>query len=229
MKGLPVYKKKSKHPLYNSTKLSTCRKDILRLSQSSNSRCFQGGKDERAVHTLYRSYFRVVRSVSYVKAFKTPSEFQNSRNVCCSRHSRLPSVKNVANSSNFFCFFLRTNLCEKWSLQVWNIFVQANSGLIYFPCKIYGPNRKCVRSSVSSICIRSVVNLGQGFRLQFGPGGTPLYKLFRYVPPQRRRVFAPFWSENGYSFCPCWSGYRVWFSRDLRECINVFIVSIPNE
>lgn len=94
MKRLPVYKKKSKHPLYNSTKLSSCRKDIIRrLSRSPSSRCFQGAKDERAVHTLYQSYFRVVRSAFYVKAFKTASEFQNSRNVCYSRHLRLHSVK----------------------------------------------------------------------------------------------------------------------------------------
>ena len=30
-------------------------------------------------------------------------------------------------------------------------------------------------------------------------GGTSLYKPFRYVPPQRVRVFAPFWSGIGYS------------------------------
>ena len=30
-----------------------------------------------------------------------------------------------------------------------------------------------------------------------GEGGAPLYKLCRYVPPNRSgRVFAPFWSEN---------------------------------
>ena len=37
------------------------------------------------------------------------------------------------------------------------------------------------------------------------------------APPGR--VFAPFWSENRYN--------RVWFLRELRECMNVFIVSIP--
>ena len=40
------------------------------------------------------------------------------------------------------------------------------------------------------------------------------------------RVFAPFWSENGYRLCPgVWN--RVWFSKELRERMNVFIVSIP--
>ena len=37
-------------------------------------------------------------------------------------------------------------------------------------------------------------------------GGTPLYKLYRYVPPHRVGLFAPFWSENGYTLCPFWSG-----------------------
>ena len=40
--------------------------------------------------------------------------------------------------------------------------------------------------------------------------------------------FGPFWSENGYRLCPFWSGMGYGF-RELRECMNVFIVSIPNE
>ena len=45
-----------------------------------------------------------------------------------------------------------------------------------------------------------------------GGGGTPLYKPKRYVPPQKGRVFDPFWSENGYRLCPFWSGigYGLW-------------------
>ena len=31
-------------------------------------------------------------------------------------------------------------------------------------------------------------------------GGTPLYKLYRYVPPGRVGYLRRFWSENGYSF-----------------------------
>ena len=38
-----------------------------------------------------------------------------------------------------------------------------------------------------------------------GGGGTTLYKPYRYVPPSGRG-FAPFWSENGYTLCPVWSG-----------------------
>ena len=40
-------------------------------------------------------------------------------------------------------------------------------------------------------------------------GGTPLYKPYRYVPPQRVGVFAPFWSDNGYTLCLFWSG--IWY------------------
>ena len=39
------------------------------------------------------------------------------------------------------------------------------------------------------------------------------------------RVFGPFWTENGYA--QVWN--RVWFSRELRERMNVFIFSILNE
>ena len=62
----------------------------------------------------------------------------------------------------------------------------------------------------------------------WGGGGTPLYKRYRYVPPHRvgflRRFglkmsihFANFALESGM------------VSRELRECMNVFIVLIPNE
>ena len=40
----------------------------------------------------------------------------------------------------------------------------------------------------------------------WGGGDTPLYKPYRYVPPHRVGVFAPFWSENWYRLCPFWSG-----------------------
>ena len=64
------------------------------------------------------------------------------------------------------------------------------------------------------------------------PGGAPLYKPYRVCAAPMRRVFAPFWSENGSRLCPVWFGNfwnRVWFSRKLRESMNVFIGSIPNE
>ena len=67
----------------------------------------------------------------------------------------------------------------------------------------------------------------QGLRVcvcVWGGGGTPLHKPYRYVPPQRvGSSFAPFWTENGYRFCPFWSGignglrriYCVW-----RRCLS---------
>ena len=35
------------------------------------------------------------------------------------------------------------------------------------------------------------------------------------------RVFAPFWSENGYILCPFWSEIGYGFLGQLRECMNV--------
>ena len=37
---------------------------------------------------------------------------------------------------------------------------------------------------------------GRNFNWLTAPRGTPLYKPYKYVPAQR--VFAPFWSGNGY-------------------------------
>ena len=39
-----------------------------------------------------------------------------------------------------------------------------------------------------------------------GGGGIPLYRPYRYVLPPSDRVFAPVWSENGYTLGPFWSG-----------------------
>ena len=63
-----------------------------------------------------------------------------------------------------------------------------------------------------------------------GGGGTPLYKPYRYVPSHKQYgfwflVFAPFSSEN-FAHFGLESGM---VSRELRECTEVFIVSIPNE
>ena len=44
------------------------------------------------------------------------------------------------------------------------------------------------------------------------------------------RVFVPFWSEDRHRLCPLNLVYnQAWFSRELPDCMNVFIVSIPNE
>ena len=59
-------------------------------------------------------------------------------------------------------------------------------------------------------------------------GSTPNLILGRILPyisytvcaAPKGMVFEPFWSENG---------YRVWFLREPRERINVFVFSSPNE
>ena len=40
-------------------------------------------------------------------------------------------------------------------------------------------------------------------------------------------VFASFWSEVGYNFA-CFGLESVMVFGELRECMNVFIISIPN-
>ena len=60
------------------------------------------------------------------------------------------------------------------------------------------------------------------------PGGAPHYISYIDMCALSGRVFAPFWSENGYT--PAHFGLESgWFFRELRECMNVLIVSIPNE
>ena len=63
-----------------------------------------------------------------------------------------------------------------------------------------------------------------------GGGGTPLYKVYRYVPPQKGMVFEPFWAENGYRFWPLWSeiGSGFWGREHLRKLTNIFFFSVRN-
>ena len=49
-----------------------------------------------------------------------------------------------------------------------------------------------------------------------------------YVPPQRVMFLRRFGLKTGIDF-PYFDLEGFWFLRELRECINVFIVSIPNE
>ena len=59
-------------------------------------------------------------------------------------------------------------------------------------------------------------------------GGTPPYKLYMYGPPHRVGFLRRFGLKTVYTLLILvWN--RVWFSRELWECMNVFIVSIPNE
>ena len=68
----------------------------------------------------------------------------------------------------------------------------------------------CIKvADYCSLSSKAMFTLCQiAFRAGGGRGGegAPLEKPYRCVPPQRVGVFAPFWSENGYTFCPFWSG-----------------------
>ena len=55
-----------------------------------------------------------------------------------------------------------------------------------------------------------------------------IFEPYRYVPPQSVGFLGRF-GENGHRFCPLWAGNRMWFTKELRLCINVFVVSIPSE
>ena len=67
------------------------------------------------------------------------------------------------------------------------------------------------------------------FWLARGRGsGTPLYKPCRFVPPQRVWILGRFGLNTGVDF-PTLVWNRVWFSIELRESMNVLIVSIPYE
>ena len=55
------------------------------------------------------------------------------------------------------------------------------------------------------------------------PGGTPQVCA---VSSGRVFMLRRFWSENGYTLCPFLSGMVF---DGTTECMNVFIVSIPNE
>ena len=62
----------------------------------------------------------------------------------------------------------------------------------------------------------------------WNPGVTPLYKPYSYMPPYRVGFLRRFGLKTGIHFAHfVWN--RVWFLRELRECMNVFIISIPNE
>ena len=69
---------------------------------------------------------------------------------------------------------------------------------------------------------------GYFFRLQVAED-TPLYKAYRYVSHQRVGFFAPFGLKTGQYTLFILLRNQVWFLREIRECTNVLIVSIPNE
>ena len=61
-----------------------------------------------------------------------------------------------------------------------------------------------------------------------GGGGTPLYKPYRYVPPQRVGFLSCFSLKTGIHFAN-FGLESVMVFEGTEECMNVFIVSIPNE
>ena len=62
-----------------------------------------------------------------------------------------------------------------------------------------------------------------------GGGGNPIYKPYRYVPPQRVGILCPsFWLKMGIDFAH-FGLESSWFSKELRECTNVVVVSISTE
>ena len=60
------------------------------------------------------------------------------------------------------------------------------------------------------------------------PGFTPLYKLYRYVPPHRVVFLRRFGLKTGIYFAHFGLESGMVFE-GLSERMNVFIVSIPNE
>ena len=55
------------------------------------------------------------------------------------------------------------------------------------------------------------------FKGEFRGGSTPLYKPYRYVQPHRLGFLGRFGLKTGMVF------------EGTTECMNVFVVSIPNE
>ena len=61
-----------------------------------------------------------------------------------------------------------------------------------------------------------------------GPGGAPLYKPYRYVPPHRVGFLRRFALKKGIHFVRFGLESGMVFE-GTTECMNVFIVSILNE
>ena len=66
-------------------------------------------------------------------------------------------------------------------------------------------------------------------QLPYPPGGgTPLYSPYRYVPPHRVGFLRGFGLRTGIDFVHFGLESGIVFE-GTTECMNVFIVSIPNE
>ena len=62
-----------------------------------------------------------------------------------------------------------------------------------------------------------------------GGGFTPLYKLYRYVPPYRVGFLRRFGPKTSLHFAHFGLESGMVFEGTQQECMNVFIVSIANE
>ena len=61
-----------------------------------------------------------------------------------------------------------------------------------------------------------------------GGGSTPLYMPYRYVPPQRAWFLRRFGLKTGVNFAYFCLNSGIVFE-GIPECMNKFVVSIPNE
>ena len=77
---------------------------------------------------------------------------------------------------------------------------------------------------LETILVAQVVK-GRGGR---GVRGTPLYKLYRYVPPRRVGFLCRFGLKTGIYFA-VFGLESVMVFEGTTECVNVFSVSFPNE
>ena len=76
--------------------------------------------------------------------------------------------------------------------------------------------------SVHNANIFTHTGIAQGFR-GGGGGGSPIYKRYRYLLPHQVGFLRRFGQKMGHTL-PILVWNQVCFSRELRECMNVFIV-----
>ena len=123
-------------------------------------------------------------------------------------------------------FVLKSDRFDVWQLNQLNsiLFDQANSDLLLTLWWIQCAVEVSRLSHSTSNCISLLSIPAFPFR------GVLTYIRHIYVcAAPSGRVLAPFWSENGYTFCPFRSGIGLGFWGIYENGMNTFIVSIPNE
>ena len=102
---------------------------------------------------------------------------------------------------------------------------------LYCMCSVL-PTRRLVKPHTSIILHKSGNDLyDRFFKLSFKikePGGIPLYKPCRYVTPHRVGFLRLFCLKTGIHFAHFGLELAMVF-KGTKECMNIFIVSIPNE